>query len=59
MINFFTGFEMIYVSTGGHKNWSFDQTMTHLLDVGINAFELSGGEYISNVEEKIKRSVTR
>jgi len=45
---------MIYVSTGGHNNWSFDQTTTHLLDVGINAFELYGGVYVSNVEEKLK-----
>jgi sugar phosphate isomerase/epimerase len=45
---------MIYISTGGHHQWSFDQTVRHLAEVGIDAFELSGGLYTGDVAQKLK-----
>jgi len=45
---------MIYVSTGGYRHWSFDQTVKHLSEVGINAFELSGGVFVADIETRLK-----
>ena len=45
---------MIYVSTGGHRDWSFDQTVQHLSKNGIDAFELSGGIFVEDIENKLK-----
>jgi len=45
---------MIYVSTGGYRQQSFDQTVKYLSEVGIDSFELSGGAYISDVEDRLR-----
>jgi len=36
---------MIYISTGGFNNKSFDEAIDYLNKFGINSFELSGGLY--------------
>jgi len=45
---------MIYVSTGGHRKYSFDKTVKLLSEAGIDAFELSGGVFVKDIEEKLK-----
>ena len=45
---------MIYVSTGGYKNWPFEQAVEELSKVGIRAFELSGGKFSNDVPQKLK-----
>jgi sugar phosphate isomerase/epimerase len=45
---------MIYISTGGYGDWSFDQTVEYLSEVGINAFELSGGVFVADIESRLK-----
>ena len=44
---------MIYVSTGGLKDLSFDKAIKVLSNSGIKDFELSGGLYVENTEEKL------
>lgn len=44
---------MIYVSTGGFNNLPFDEVVLRLNDFGITAFELSGGRYTGQIEEKL------
>lgn len=44
---------MIYFSTGGYKNKTFSEAIEDLKDSNIANFELSGGKYIPNVEDKL------
>ena len=44
---------MIYFSTGGYKNKTFFEAIEDLKDSNIANFELSGGKYIPNVEDKL------
>jgi len=46
---------MIYVSTGGYKNLSFEDTIKELSRVGILAFELSGGLFSNDISTKLKK----
>ena len=46
---------MIYLSTGGFKNFTFKDTIELLSKEGISAFELSGGLYSNNVFEELKK----
>ena len=45
---------MIYLSTGGFKNYTFKEAISHLAKEGINAFELSGGLFTKNLLDELK-----
>lgn len=44
---------MVYISTGGFNDLSFDEVVLRLNDYGITAFELSGGRYTEDIKEKL------
>ncbi|MAZ25423.1 MAG: hypothetical protein CMK41_06590 [Porticoccaceae bacterium] len=46
---------MVYLSTGGFPNLSFDKVVESLNEVDINAFELSGGRYTGEIKNKLKK----
>jgi sugar phosphate isomerase/epimerase len=46
---------MIYMSTGGYKDFPFDEVVSRLNHYGITAFELSGGRYTEKIKEKLLR----
>ena len=45
---------MIFVSTGGYFDWSFERTIEYLSKEDINSFELSGGAYVPDIESKLE-----
>jgi sugar phosphate isomerase/epimerase len=45
---------MIFVSTGGYFDWSFEQTIEYLSKDNINSFELSGGAYVQDIKRTLK-----
>ncbi len=45
---------MIYISTGGFKNFNTLQAIKLLAKFKIHSFELSGGAYVDNLELKLK-----
>ncbi len=44
---------MIYISTGGFKDLTFDKVVQRLNDHGIKAFELSGNKYSDETKKKL------
>lgn len=46
---------MIYISTGGFNNKSFDEVIDYLNNFGINSFELSSGLYKDNLLNTLKK----
>ena len=48
---------MIYVSTGGHPEWSFAQTIKFLSKYGIEAFELSGGVHLHDIANELSKQL--
>ena len=50
---------MIYVSTGGYKDISFQDAIKILSKENIYAFELSGGVYSKTIKEDLESHGTR
>jgi len=50
---------MVYVSTGGFSSWSFIQSVNYLASFGINAFELSGGLHVNEVNSALDNILER
>ncbi len=44
---------MIYISTGGFRDFSFDEVVLGLNEYGISSFELSGGRYTTDIKTKL------
>jgi sugar phosphate isomerase/epimerase len=44
---------MIYTSTGGYSDLTFEQTINLLCEFDITAYELSSGQYCENLEETL------
>ena len=45
---------MIYVSTGGFRDFTFLEAINILSHAGITAFELSGGRFLDNINKPLK-----